>query len=76
MGLTVRQRHSKLHINRGVDTTDTYSAQNTYYAMSYHLGHTEDDIDMKKAVNKAQEYHNAQEKRECVRGHWRQCRRK
>jgi hypothetical protein len=32
--------------------------------MSYRLGRTEDDIDVKKAVNEAQAYYNAQDKRE------------
>jgi hypothetical protein len=30
------------------------------------LGHTEDDVDIKKAVDEAQAYYNAQEKREWV----------
>jgi hypothetical protein len=34
--------------------------------MSYHLGCTEDDVDMKKVLDEAQEYYNAQEKREWV----------
>jgi hypothetical protein len=34
--------------------------------MSYHLGCTEDDVDVKKAVDEVQEYYNAQEKREWV----------
>jgi hypothetical protein len=34
--------------------------------MSYHLGHTEDDVDVKKVVDEAQAYYNAQEKREWV----------
>jgi hypothetical protein len=34
--------------------------------MSFHLGHTEDNADVKKALNKAQEYYNVQEKRKWV----------
>jgi hypothetical protein len=34
--------------------------------MSYHLGRTEDDVDMKNAVDEVQKYYNAQEKREWV----------
>jgi hypothetical protein len=34
--------------------------------MSYRLGRTEDDVDVKKAVDKAQVYYNTQEKREWV----------
>jgi hypothetical protein len=34
--------------------------------MSYHLGCTEDNVDMKKAVNEAQGSHDAQDKREWV----------
>jgi hypothetical protein len=34
--------------------------------MSYRLGRTEDDIDVKKAVDEAQVYYNTQEKREWV----------
>jgi hypothetical protein len=34
--------------------------------MSHHLGHTEDDINVKKVVDKVQEYYNVQEKREWV----------
>jgi hypothetical protein len=34
--------------------------------MSYRLGRTEDDVDVKKAVDEAQVYYNAQEKREWV----------
>jgi penicillin-binding protein 1A len=34
--------------------------------MSYRLGHTEDNAKVKKAVNKAQEYYNMQDKREWV----------
>jgi hypothetical protein len=34
--------------------------------MSYHLGCTEDDVDVKKVVDEAQAYYNAQEKREWV----------
>jgi hypothetical protein len=49
-----------------VDITDADFVQNTYYHMSYRLGHTEDDIDVKKAVDEAQEYYNAQEKWEWV----------
>jgi hypothetical protein len=51
----------------GVDKADPNSAQNTYYTMSYRLGRTEDDIDMKKAVDEAEAYYNAQEKREWVK---------
>jgi hypothetical protein len=49
-----------------VDITDTYFVQTAYYTMSYCLGCTEDDVDMKKAVDKVQEYCNAQDKREWV----------
>jgi hypothetical protein len=49
-----------------VDITDAYVFQNTYYRMSYRLGCTEDDVDVKKAVDEAQAYYNAQEKREWV----------
>jgi hypothetical protein len=49
-----------------VDIPDAYVLQNTYYCVSYHLGHTEDDVDVKKAVDEAQVYYNAQEKREWV----------
>jgi hypothetical protein len=35
--------------------------------MSYHLGRTEDDVNVKKAVDEAQAYYNAQEKREWVK---------
>jgi hypothetical protein len=34
--------------------------------MSYRLGRTEDDIDMKKAVDEVQGYYDAQDKREWV----------
>jgi hypothetical protein len=34
--------------------------------MSYRLGRTEDDVDIKKAVDEAQAYYNMQEKREWV----------
>jgi hypothetical protein len=34
--------------------------------MSYCLGRTEDDVDVKKAVDEAQVYYNVQEKREWV----------
>jgi hypothetical protein len=47
-----------------VDSTDANFAQNAYYEMSYHLGHMEDDTDVKKAVDEAQEYYDAQDKRE------------
>jgi hypothetical protein len=50
-----------------VDITDAYFVQNTYYRMSYHLGRTEDDIDVKNAVDEAQKYYDAQEKREWVK---------
>jgi hypothetical protein len=30
--------------------------------MSYRLGCTEDDVDVKKAIDEAQEYYNTQEK--------------
>jgi hypothetical protein len=50
----------------GVDLTDANLAQNAYYDMSYHLGCTEDDAEVKKVVDEAQEYFNAQEKREWV----------
>jgi uncharacterized protein YacL (UPF0231 family) len=49
-----------------VDITDVYFVQNTYYHMSCCLGCTEDDVDVKKAVDEAQEYYNTQEKREWV----------
>jgi hypothetical protein len=49
-----------------VDVTDANLAQDAYYTMSYRLGCTEDDVDVKKAVDEAQEYYNAQEKREWV----------
>jgi hypothetical protein len=49
-----------------VDITDAYFVQNTYYRMSYRLGHTEDDVDMKNAVDEAQKYYEAQEKWEWV----------
>jgi hypothetical protein len=49
-----------------VDIPDAYVLQNTYYRMSYRLGRTEDDVDVKKAVDKAQVYYNAQEKQEWV----------
>jgi hypothetical protein len=45
-----------------VDVTDADFAQNTYYDMSYHLGHTEEDTEVKKAVDEAQEYYDAQDK--------------
>jgi hypothetical protein len=50
-----------------VDIPDTYVLQNTYYRMSYHLGCTEDDVDVKNAVDEAQKYYDAQEKREWVK---------
>jgi hypothetical protein len=53
-------------LTRGVDITDAYFGQNTYYCMSYRLGCTEDDVDVKTAVNEAQGYYNAQEKWEWV----------
>jgi hypothetical protein len=34
--------------------------------MSYHLGCTEDDVDVNKAVNEAQAYYDVQNKREWV----------
>jgi hypothetical protein len=37
-----------------------------FYDMSYRLGRTEDDAEVKKAVDKAQEYYDVQEKREWV----------
>jgi hypothetical protein len=49
-----------------VDITDTDFAQNTYYCMSYRLGYTEDNVDVKKAVDEVQEYYNTQEKWEWV----------
>jgi hypothetical protein len=49
-----------------VDIPDAYVLQNTYYRMSHCLGRTEDDVDVKKAVDEAQVYYNAQEKREWV----------
>jgi hypothetical protein len=50
-----------------VDITDAYFVQNTYYRMSYRLGCTEDDVDVKNVVDEAQKYYNAQEKREWVK---------
>jgi hypothetical protein len=50
----------------GLDVTDTDFAQNAYYDMFYCLGHMEDDTEVKKAVDEAQEYYNTQEKREWV----------
>jgi hypothetical protein len=50
---------STSQIIRGVDGTDTDFAQNTYYDMSYHLGCTEEDAEVKKVVDKAQGYFNA-----------------
>jgi hypothetical protein len=49
-----------------VDTTDTNLAQDAYYAMSYQLGCTEDGTEVKKVVDEAQEYYDAQDKREWV----------
>jgi hypothetical protein len=49
-----------------VDITDTYFVQNTYYRMSYCLGCTEDNVDVKNAVDEAQKYYNTPEKREWV----------
>jgi hypothetical protein len=49
-----------------VDLTDAYFAQNVYYTMSYHLGRTEEDAEVKKAVNEAQEYCDAQDNIEWV----------
>jgi hypothetical protein len=49
-----------------VDVTDANLAQDDYYAMSYWLGHTEDDAKVNKALDEMQEYYNAQEKREWV----------
>jgi hypothetical protein len=49
-----------------VDIPDAYVFQNTYYRMSYRLGRTEDDVDVKKAVDEAQAYYNVQEKQEWV----------
>jgi hypothetical protein len=46
--------------------TDANFAQDAYYAMSYRLGRTEDDVDTKKALDKAQAYYNMQDKREWV----------
>jgi hypothetical protein len=34
--------------------------------MSYRLGRTEDDVDVKNAVDEAQKYYDTQEKREWV----------
>jgi hypothetical protein len=36
-----------------VDMADQDSAENTFYDMSYRLGRMEDNINMKKAVDKA-----------------------
>jgi hypothetical protein len=49
-----------------VDIPDAYVLQNTYYRMSYCLGRTKDDVDVKNAVDKAQKYYDTQEKREWV----------
>jgi hypothetical protein len=49
-----------------VDKADSNSAENVYYAMSYQLGCTEDNAEVKKVVDEAQEYYDAQEKREWV----------
>jgi hypothetical protein len=49
-----------------VDTIDANLAQNAYYAMSYHFRHTEDDAEVKKAIDEAQEYYDVQDKREWV----------
>jgi hypothetical protein len=54
MGSTVHRCHHKSHIIRGVDLTEANFAQSAYYAMSYSLGCTEDDVDMKKALDKVQ----------------------
>jgi hypothetical protein len=37
-----------------------------FYQLSYRLGRTEDDVNVKKVVDQAQAYYNAQEKREWV----------
>jgi hypothetical protein len=37
-----------------------------YYAMSYRLGRTEDDAEVKKAVDEVQEYYDAQDRRDWV----------
>jgi hypothetical protein len=37
-----------------------------FYDMSYRLGRTEDDTEVKKVVDEAQGYYDAQEKREWV----------
>jgi hypothetical protein len=50
----------------GVDTADQGLFQNTFYTMSYWLGYTEDDTEVKKAVDEAQEYYNAQDRRDWV----------
>jgi hypothetical protein len=38
------------------------------YDMSYQLGRTEDNAEVKKAVDKVQEYYDVQENREWVEG--------
>jgi hypothetical protein len=49
-----------------VDIADKNSAQNMFYDMSYWLGCTEDDAKVSKVVDEAQEYYDAQDKREWV----------
>jgi hypothetical protein len=49
-----------------VDVTDTNVAQDAYYKMSYHLSRTEDDAEVKKAVDEAQGIYNTHGKREWV----------
>jgi hypothetical protein len=49
-----------------VDTADKKADQNVFYAMSYHLGCTEDDTEVKKAVDRVQEYYYVQDRRDWV----------
>jgi hypothetical protein len=49
-----------------VDVTDADFTQKVYCEMSYHLGCIEEDAEVKMAVDEAQVYYNAQEKREWV----------
>jgi hypothetical protein len=50
----------------GMDTADQVLSWGTFYAMSYRLEYTEDDAEVKKVVNEAQEYYDVQDKREWV----------
>jgi hypothetical protein len=49
-----------------VDVTDANVAQDAYYKMSYHLSRTEDDAEVKKAVDEAQGVYDAHGKWEWV----------